>query len=337
MSSSRMPISADSEIDLDHADDRRTVSRVEPAHGGHSGPAKPLLRRAFAKLYWAFMRSLPHNRVGDRIFSCVRFATFQKRLPKNALLYNDVIYRIKTSNEILDPLRVFVTDKEFVKIFVKAVAGDRYNIPTIAVLRSLEDVDSFEFPADCCIKPTHASGRVIFRRNGEPVDREKIKSWFDVNYYLSGREVNYKYLAPKIIVEPFVFGRTNVEDYKIFCVDGVPKLIQVDVDRHIEHKRKYFDAHWNEQPFSIKYPRADKVVPKPHNFSEMLDVAAKLSRYFWFVRIDLYSDGRQLFVGEITHCPDNAGGVFDPPAAEAIVSHYLFSGCSAEQARGWRP
>ncbi|HEY8538631.1 MAG TPA: ATP-grasp fold amidoligase family protein [Steroidobacteraceae bacterium] len=295
-----------------------------------------MLRRFLAALYWAFMRSLPHNRFGDRLFSCVRFATFQKRLPKNAPIYNDVIYRIKTSNEILDPLRVFVTDKEFVKLFVKAIVGDRYNIPTIAVLRSVEEVDRFEFPPDCCIKPTHASGRVIFRRNGEPVDREKIKSWFGVNYYLSGREANYKNLRPKVIVEPLLFGRTNVEDYKIFCVDGVPKLIQVDVDRHIEHKRKYFDAHWNEQPFSIKYPRTDKIVPKPHNLSEMLEVAARLSKYFWFVRIDLYSDGRQLFVGEITHCPDNAGGIFQPPAAEAIVSHYLFSGCSAERAIGWR-
>jgi hypothetical protein len=333
MSSSRLPISTDPEIELQGSSERR-VSRPESAHGGHSGPTKPPLRRAMAALYWAFMRSLPHNRLGDRVFSYVRFATFQKRLPRNALIYNDVIYRIKTSHEILDPLRVFVTDKEFVKLFIKAVVGDRYNIPTTAVLRSVDEVDGFQFPPVCCIKPTHASGRVIFRRDCEPIDREKIKSWFGVNYYLSGREANYKHLVPKIIVEPLVFGRTNVEDYKIFCVDGVPKLIQVDVDRHIEHKRKYFDAHWNEQPFSIKYPRTDKAVPKPPNLDEMLEVAAKLSEYFWFVRVDLYSDGRQLFVGEITHCPDNAGGVFHPPAAEAMVSHYLFSGCSAEQARG---
>jgi hypothetical protein len=38
----------------------------------------------------------------------------------------------------------------------------------------------------------------------------------------------------------------------------------------------------------------------------------------------LYSDGKQLLVGEITHCADNADGGFSPKAAEATVSDYLF-------------
>jgi hypothetical protein len=287
--------------------------------------AKPR-KRVLGPLYRTLLRSLPENRFGDRMAACIRFVRHHGRLPRNAMTYNDVLYRIKTSADILDPLRVFVSDKELVKLYVKAVVGDEYNVPTIDVIRKVEAVDTYEFPPDCCIKPTHASGRVILRRNGAPVDRPTIKSWFRINHYRIGREANYKTLEPKVIIEPLIFGSSNVEDYKIFCLNGVPRLIQVDVDRYIGHKRRYFDADWRDLDFSIKYPRSDKTVPRPPNLAAMLAIAAALSKHFGFVRIDLYSDGNQLLVGEITHVADNADGRFIPLAAEKIVSDFVFAG-----------
>ena len=275
-------------------------------------------------VFRSFLHSLPENRAGDRLFSLIRFFRYHKRLPNESMSYNDVLHRIKTSDDILDPLRVFVSDKEFLKLYVRAVVGDAYVVPTLDVIKSKAAIDAYEFPAQCCIKATHTSGCVILRKEGEPVDRALIKSWFDINYYRTGREANYKLLKPKVIVEPILFGSWNLQDYKIFCVNGTPKLIQVDVDRYIGHKRKYFDAAWNEQPFSIKYPRTDKVIPRPKNFDEMLRVAAQLSRDFGFVRVDLYSDDNNVCVGEITHCADNADGKFTPASAEKLLSDYLF-------------
>jgi hypothetical protein len=298
----------------------------------HPGPAQhhpqpeSWLRRWRREVYRSFLRSLPENRTGDRLVAWIQFFRFHKRFPSNAMRYNDVLHRIKTSDEILDPLRVFVSDKELMKLYVAAVAGERYAVPTLGVIRSAEAVDTYDFPAQCCIKATHTSGRVILRKNGEPIDRDEIKRWFRLNYYRVGREANYKSLKPKAIVEPLLFGSLNVQDYKIFCVNGQPRLIQVDVDRYIEHKRKYFDADWNEQEFSIKYPRTDKIIPRPTNLEEMLDVASRLSASFWFVRIDLYSNDKEVYVGEITHCADNADGRFMPPTAERRVSDLLFRG-----------
>ena len=155
------------------------------------------------------------------------------------MLWNDVFYRLKTTDEILDPLRVFVSDKELVKIYIKATVGDEYNVPTIAVLHSPDEVDGYEFPARCCIKPTHASAQYILRRQGEPhrlANASRAGSVY--NYYRAGRERNYKTLKPKVIVEPLVFDSTDLSDYRFFCVNGVPKLIQVDMDRHTHHTRK---------------------------------------------------------------------------------------------------
>jgi len=283
-----------------------------------------LFRRVRRGVYRSFLRSLPESRAGDRMVSLIQFVRFHKRLPNKSMSYNDVLHRIKTSDDILDPLRVFVTDKEFLKLYVRAVVGDAYVVPTLDVIKSKAAIDAYEFPAQCCIKATHTSGCVILRKQGEPVDRALIKSWFDINYYRSGREANYKLLKPKVIVEPILFGSWNLKDYKIFCVNGTPKLVQVDVDRYIEHKRKYFDAAWNEQPFSIKYRRTDETIARPRNLDEMLSVAAQLSRNFGFVRVDLYSDDNSVCVGEITHCADNADGRFKPASAEKLVSDYLF-------------
>lgn len=304
-----------SKLQLQTAASDRSIRALAPRK-----KKRTLIERAYRVLKPYF----PHTRWGDKLFSYVGFIISHKRAPSKAMLFNDVLYRIKTSDEILDPLRIFVSDKEFVKVFVKAVVGDQYNVPTIDVIRSVEAVDTYEFPEQCCIKPTHASGQAILRRQGEPVDRERIKRWFKINYYTTGREVNYKMLRPKVIVEPLVFGNSNPEDYKIFCYKGVPKLIQVDVDRYVDHRRKYFDADWRELDFSLIYPQTDKTIARPENLAEMLRVAAELSKHFGFVRVDLYSDGKQALVGEITHCAECAGGRFVPLEAEKTVSEYVF-------------
>jgi hypothetical protein len=314
--------------------ERPTALASKAAHDAAHGSFRA---RVVSPVYRALMRRIPENRMGDRLYSCIAFFKAHKRLPTQAMRYNDVLYRIKTGAEMLDPLRAFVSDKEFVKLYVKAMVGDHYNVPTLDVIRRVEDVETYDFPHSCCIKPTHLSGRVVFRTNGEPVAREKIRSWFSMNHYRLNREVNYKHLEPKAIVEPLIFGSTNVEDYKIFCVNGAPRLVQVDLDRHIAHKRKYFDPEWNDLNFSIKYPHADRAAPRPGNLAEMLRVAAALSRNFWFVRIDLYSDGKQLLVGEITHCADNADGGFSPKAAEVAVSDYLFRDASPPLIGASRP
>ena len=55
-----------------------------------------------------------------------------------------------------------------------------------------------------------------------------MQGWFDVNYYELSREQNYRYHLPTVIVEEFfsVDGDTVPKDYKMFCVDGVPKCIR---------------------------------------------------------------------------------------------------------------
>ena len=254
------------------------------------------------------MQVLPENDFGDHLYSFISFIRMHRRLPSDKLLFNDVLYKIKTTKEISNPLRVFVSDKVFVKLFVKAVVGDQFNVPTINVLHTIEEVRDYVFPADCCIKPTHLSGEVILRKQNKPIDFEKISRWFKTSYYSKNREANYKTLSPKVIVEPLVFNTDNLYDYKILCYMGKPKLIQVSMDRHTGNTEKMLDIEWNELPFSMHYPWSRNQVSKPKNLDKMLEVARLLSQNFTLIRVDMYSNGEECLVGEITNCPGGATG-----------------------------
>ena len=267
---------------------------------------------------------LPENCTGDRIHSFLHFVYCNHRVPSGRLVFNDALYRLKTSNDMVDPLRVFVSDKEFVKLYVKATVGDQYNVPTVGVIRDRAAVDNYDFPADCCIKPTHLSGQVILRRGSGPIDLDRVRGWFGLSQYRKTREVNYRTLRPKVIVEPLIFGTTNVDDYKFFCVHGSPRLIQVDIDRHSDHCRQFYSPDWALLPFSVIYPRSDRRTERPENLKEMLFIASTLASAFSLVRVDLYSDGGQILVGELTNCHENAGGYFIPRRAEREASELLF-------------
>jgi hypothetical protein len=282
------------------------------------------VKTIFKYSYRFLLKCIPENRLGDHFFSIITFFRMHRRFPTDKPLFNDVLYKIKTTDEILDPIRVFVSDKELVKLFVKAIAGDRHNVPTIRVLHSLEEVNNYQFPADCCIKPTHLSGKVLLRRDNRPIDFEEIQRWFNSSFYHVNREANYKTLKPKVIVEPLIFDSDNLSDYKIFCYQGKPKLIQVDVDRQLDHTRKIFDLDWNEMPFSLGYPLSQRQIEKPKNLDNMLGVAASLASYFNFVRVDLYSNGEECYVGEITNCHGNAGENFIPKTGELAASNMIF-------------
>jgi hypothetical protein len=280
--------------------------------------------RLLKRIFRLIRKRIPENRLGDRIFSFFQFVLRHKRLPGKSPLFNDAYYRLKTSDELFDPLRVFVTDKEFLKIYVKSVIGGEYNVPTLAVLRNQLEVDRYEFPATCCIKPTHYARKVIIRKNGEPINLGEIKRWFSLNLYKVIREVNYKHLKPKVMVEPLVFGDANIMDYKIFCCQGTPRLIQTDIDSHTKHTRKYFDCNWKELDFSLCFERSHETLARPDNLDQMLAIAAKLSASFPLVRIDLYSDGKQCLVSEITNCHGNVAERFIPLDAEAAASRIIF-------------
>lgn len=282
-------------------------------------------KKTLLSIFRWVLNLMPKNNFGDKIISIILFFTSHGRLPGNKKLISEYLFKLKTSDSAYHPLRAYTSDKEYVKDYVSFKIGAEYNVPTIKVLKNYDEVIAYNFPERCCIKPTHASGRVIFRKNGEKIDYELIKKWLSINYYSHGREKNYRFLEPKIIVEPLIFDKTNNEDFKFFCFEGKAKFIQIDFDRHSDHTRLYFNRDWVKQDFSILKPQAKKHLSKPENYEKMLSVADNLSKDFEFIRVDLYTDGSTIYVGELTNWPENGNGYFVPAESERLASDILFN------------
>ena len=152
------------------------------------------------------------------------------------------------------------------------------------------------------------------------------RTWFKLNHYLRSREAVYKNLTPKIIVEVIIFNDDNLIDYRFFCLNGVAKLIQVEKNYlNKSHKRFFLDRKWNKQNFSYGIPADSNTPKKPTNLNSMIEIAEKISSKFNFARVDLYSNGKDILVGEITHCPVSAGGKFIPASGEKEATEILYN------------
>jgi hypothetical protein len=282
-------------------------------------PLLQWLARKSARL----VRGLPRVPAVDHAYHFLRFYTYHGRRPTcDGAGLNDVCYFMKISGNLEDPLRVFVSDKELVKLFVAARVGAEFTVPTIAVLGSPEAVDEYEFPPTCVIKPTHLSGPVILRRDGAPISRPEIRDWFRQNHYQKARERNYLALRPKVIVEEFAFGLPHASDYKVLCWNGVPKLIEyVDRDATVP-RASYFTADWTFLPYAVHFPLG-RVIEPPGSLPTMLDVARKLSRDFSLMRVDFYTDGTRVAIGELTNVHGGAHCVVDPPEGDQKLAEVL--------------
>lgn len=223
-----------------------------------------------------------------------------------------------------------VVDKLEVKKYVSDRIGQDKVIPTLAVFGDLESLIFSDFSESHVIKPTHLSGQVIFKSRGQARlttgEMAQISGWLRRNHYYSTGEPQYRDLKPRIIVEPFIgtdSGPPN--DYKIFCWQGEPRLIQVDTSRFQDHKRDFYDPKWQPLELQVRYPRGNELLEKPAPFAEMLDVARKLSSDYRFVRVDLYAVGGQILFGELTFHPGSGNEPFNCFESDLALGKYFGS------------
>ncbi len=274
------------------------------------------------------LKSLPRNRWGDYLFSIAHFYVAHRRLPKQSEkgLINDYFFHLKNSSEFDLAIRQFTSDKHLVKIFVAGLVGEQYVPKTLALLESEEALRNFVPSEPCVIKPTHLSGVVAFGTPGVALSQEEVSelaACFRRNFYDESRARNYRDLRGRLIVEEVVDDPESIRDYKVFCWQGEPRFIQVDTDRHQSHKRNLYDCNWEPLPVRYNFDHAP-LEPRPERLEEMLDLARTLAKPCTSIRDDFYITSGGLYVGELTHCPEQGHGRFGSVEEERLVSDLYF-------------
>jgi hypothetical protein len=208
-------------------------------------------------------------------------------------------------------------DKYTVKEFVKKMVGEKFIIPTIGIYEKVSDINFNVLPKSFVIKATHGSHWNIIVKDKQRINQgsliKEMEGWLKLNYYLKGGEPQYKNVQRRIIIEKYIEDLSgDLKDYKFFCFNGVPRYIQVDVDRFTDHQRDIYNLDWEKVPFKLVCKNVSHPVPKPEKLEQMIEISRTLSQSFPFVRVDLYYTNGRIYFGELTFTPHSGLGRIIP-------------------------
>lgn len=257
--------------------------------------------------------------IPDSWYLSLKYYKNFRRFPdlKHPKTFNEKLQWLKLHDR--KPIYTTMVDKYEAKQYVANIIGEEYIIPTLGVWNRAEDINFDSLPNQFVLKATHDSGRVVICKDKTTLNRAEIikemRKSLQRNFYAVGREWPYKNVKRRIIAETFMVNESDTElkDYKVFCLNGQPEIIEVDYGRFTKHMRNIYDKEWNFIEMEIQYPsdRTHKI-QKPENFDKMLDLARKLSKGIPHVRVDFYNIDNQLYWGELTFFHGSGMEHFNP-------------------------
>lgn len=244
----------------------------------------------------------------------------------NPKTFNEKIQWLKLYNR--NPRYCRLADKYAVREYISGKIGDSYLNKLYAVYDKPEDIRLADLPDRFVLKATHGNGMNLIVPDKSAINERKAqitaRRWLSSNYYRAGREWVYKGISRRVLCERLLTDYEGAApmDYKIFCFNGLPRFIQVDVDRFQNHTRAFFDTEWRRQDFSLVYEETTRPLARPERLEEMIRLAHVLAEDIPFLRVDLYALPQPVF-GEMTFYPENGFGPFRPAEWDARLGQLL--------------
>ena len=277
-----------------------------------------------------FLRSLSEGELIRYVSDLYTFKTgdtLNIKAPEN---YNQKIQWLKIYDNL--PIKCPLSDKYKVREWVSEKIGDKYLVPLLGVWDNPDEIDFAALPERFCLKANHASGTNIIVRDKSALDthgaKRTMRTWLNTPFGVNMYEPNYFDIPRKIISEKFIEQMDgDLADYKIHCFDGEPGIIQVigGRDFHTHTAREaFFSPDWTRNDLMYHTYEQYKDTPeRPDSLDEMLNVAAKLSAGFKYVRVDLYSLNEGVKFGEMTFYPMGGCGTWASEQSNKTVGDMI--------------
>lgn len=258
---------------------------------------------------------------------------------ENPQLFSEKLQWLKLYDH--NPLYTQLVDKYRVREYITEKIGEEYLFPLLGVWDDPDEIDFNALPDQFVLKCNHNSGTgMCICRDKSKLDyaavRKGLKKGLQENFYLRHREWPYKNVQRKIIAEKFmayasdVLFKKGLDDYRIYCFNGEPKLIYAyqAVSSQVENKPgisscDIFNANWEHLPCRQKSPNAQHPPLPPAHLSEMLDLSKRLSCGFPFMRVDFYEIDGRLYIGELTLYPGGGYSPFYPADWDETIGAWL--------------
>jgi hypothetical protein len=213
--------------------------------------------------------------------------------------------RMITLNRRGNHLFTQVSDKFMAREYVRLKVGKEHLVKLIWHGEDPREIPFDNLPNEYVIKTNHATKQIIVVKGY--ADRieiiKKLLTWLECNYYWSCREYQYFNIKPRILIEEYLKNQdgSGPLDYRFYCFNGVPEVIQVD--NHAHDINPFFDTKWTQLDLHYREGVSRPTIAKPMNLDRMIVIASKLSADFDFVRIDLYNIEGKIYFGEFTLTP----------------------------------
>lgn len=261
-------------------------------------------------IYLDFLRYINDNIFiifSDLIYIKVRyFLKFWKLLDiSNPKTFNEKMHFLKFKNfDIYSDL----ADKFKVRDYIKNKIDSSVLIPIYWSGVNTNDIPFDTLPASFIIKCNHWSWYNIIVKNKQEINKQeiikKIKKWMNEDYWKRHRELQYKNIEKKIIIEELLIDKNFVVpiEYKVFCFNGIPEFILLDyTNKDNIKKRCVYDTCWNKLDFAIRYEYNDSEESNIwYNNKIILKYAEKLAEWIPLVRVDFYICDNRIYVWELT-------------------------------------
>ena len=170
-----------------------------------------------------------------------------------------------------------------------------------------EEIPFKKLPEKYVIKVTHGSTFNIIQDGNKLISSQEVikkcHKWLKTKFLPCYGEWFYGIEKPRIIIEDYIESHDDeqLRDYKVFCFNGIPRLIRIDTDRFTNHKMDFYDINWNKiSDAGMGYPTSDREFLRPECLDELLKYATILSKPFHHARTDFYIVDNRIYFGEIT-------------------------------------
>lgn len=260
-----------------------------------------------------------------------RIVTGKKLNLKNPQNYNEKVQWLKIYSDTSQ--WTDLADKYKVREYVKQ-CGLSYNLVKLyGVWRKADDIDFSLLPDKFVLKTNNGCGKniLVYDKSQLNIKQTKIlfNNWLREQNGLISFQPHMWNIDKRIIAEELLQDNYNealsssIVDYKFFCFNGEPEVIDVLFDRknetvgahikdgNIYRREKVYDLNWNLRMdvlaagIPVDPPRE---IPKPKLLNEMIKICRILSKPFPQVRVDLYEVNNRIYFGELTFTP---GGMND--------------------------
>ncbi len=238
---------------------------------------------------------------------------------ENPRTYNEIICWEKIYAQ--DERRTRLVDKYSVREWIKEKIGEEYLVGLLGVWDEPEEINFSILPKQYVLKLNNGCRRNIIVKDSATIDKEAIikqlREWKNDNFAFNSLEMQYYNIPPKIICEEYIEGLgTTTHNMDVFCFHGEPKYVwyrNIVFKNGIKELVRFYDLDWNTMDVEYDYPLDERIVEKPVQLEEMLELSRILSKEFRHVRVDWYvlPTGKLLF-GEMTFSSATGIGYFKP-------------------------